>query len=132
MKKNLPKQSKAIVAGNRLIAESPFSGFIVGTLTGWIFGGRGLCAYKKNKQNTITEAYSIDKLQYHLSWNALIPVVESIAEARGVTGIGVTLNFLFDRLGKKEWKDFNTIQDLRHAIIEYIKWYNIQPQKAKS
>lgn len=62
-----------------------------------------------------------ESLEYHSDWSWLIPVVQEIGKRRGIDGIGCTLNYLFDRLGKKEWNDFNTIEDLWSAIVEFIK-----------
>lgn len=105
-----------IEAGNKLIAESPFSDFTVGKLRGWVFGDRGVCAYKKDKKGEIIEVCPIDKLKFHSDWGLLMPVVQKI--------------YFGDFATVEQWDKIVSgfkrpnIQTVWSDVIEFIKQYN--------
>lgn len=57
-------------------------GYKVGRLGGWVFGDSGECAYKK-VDDEIVEAIPINKLNFHLSIEALWPVLQKIRDDIG-------------------------------------------------
>tara|TARA_R110000751_G_scaffold39007_1_gene93060 strand:- start:372 stop:671 length:300 start_codon:yes stop_codon:yes gene_type:complete len=73
----------------------------------------------------------IDKLQYHTSWEWLMPVVEKIEEAGYYVLIGLQQDSLItavyqnnsDKFICEGWGAKKKIGTYK-AVVEFIKWYN--------
>ena len=66
-----------------------------------------------------TELCDVDDLEYHTSWDALMPVVESISDIKGWS-INATLEWLSE---SQDRDGLYNIEDIYNAIIEFIKCY---------
>lgn len=98
-------EKKEIIEGNRLIAE--FMGLRIGV-------------DKYSYRVGATEPLHEKHLDYHKSWDWLIPVVEKIGNLSKKKNKQLWGNIVFAlRLVKKE--------EIYKEVIEYIKWYNNQP-----
>lgn len=111
-----------IVEGNKLIAE----------FMGWS---------KSDYHNTPNKMYNgaigihVDHLQYHTSWDWLMPVVEKIEDCRIVDDYGFSVNIdnwqvIIKSLlsGKIITSNLSgaksKIEATWQAVVEFIKWYN--------
>lgn len=120
-----------IQESNKLIAE--FMGFLPATLEeqiAWLSTSeRGLKKMRENNPEYIPTHFNNDKsqvlfddtMQYHISWDWLMPVVEKIcamdnAMAREVTRtFGAPLNI-------------GNIEIIYESVVEFIKWWNDEKQ----
>lgn len=92
------------------------------------------------------KGYELHELQFHTSWDWLIPVVEKIGSTDYSSvdihwGTGCTDSFAWcDILWSNNSKSFHTSDDLNTdeqslikaiwlAVIEFIKWYNKNVKK---
>lgn len=78
------------------------------------------------------EVHTIDELEYHKSWDWLIPVVEKIELLDKVEGCKYSVTICNDvcRIDTVNeeivWRrDSTKIAAVYQAIIEFIKWYNL-------
>lgn len=67
--------------------------------------------------------YAPDELQYHISWDWLMPVVEKINESPKPKRVR------WDTISRETDKVldlpiYTPIQDVHKAVVEFIKWYN--------
>lgn len=101
---------------NKLIAE-----FMGATLVDWLSEVDPTYNLKENSC-----IYRISEMQYHASWDWLMPVVEKIEQDKSIA-------FGLVRNGAKFLKDGNVIADsvcdtkidaVYYAVIQFIEWYN--------
>jgi hypothetical protein len=81
----------------------------------------------------------VDACKYHTSWDWLIPVLEKIESLEYDTHIILThqsnnkppfIPVLLIGHSKSYEKDYSKIETVWTAVVEFIKWYNVEfPQK---
>jgi hypothetical protein len=117
--------AQEVLNGNKLIAE--FMGYVY-------IGGSGLFYVDSNKQ-----AWAIERVQFHSSWDWLMPVVEKIEsmERKYDTDSKISfrwrveikrqtcyIQYCFTGKGKELLIDANTkIEAVWVAVVEFIKWF---------
>jgi hypothetical protein len=89
--------------------------------------GNGLCQ---------TPVHRFEELEFHKSWDWLMPVVERIEETnfvkitRGFCGINETKTSTFNAWAsyriKVQTKGESKIEIVYKTVVEFIKWYNKQ------
>lgn len=114
---------KEIVEGNKLIAE---------------FDGKRFVSYEDNSTNAVFEGWVWDEngkqkqsnhLQYHTSWDWLMPVVEKIEQWARVDIYGKAC-----KISQPQWTvDIAKINERKivavlEAVIQFIQWYNQNKQ----
>jgi len=120
--------NEKITEGNKLIAE--FMGYEK-TIYSDVFRGE-LYALDVSKG----EIYAISQMQYHASWDWIMPVVEKIEQKGCIVEISYSLVSMcrICVIGKKHEMTFNIINDnngglepiiaIYKSVVEFIKWYN--------
>ena len=121
-------ENKEILEGNKLIAE-----FMGGEIFTDFDGG-----YKRVRNiepNKKTSRY-LWNLEYHISWDWIMPVVDKIEKKGCIIEISYSIVCMcrICIIGKKYEKAFNIINDnnggiqpisaVYKSIVEFIKWYN--------
>lgn len=118
-----------IIEGNRLIAE--FDGFLfINDNPEFLPNGYFVLNSKEGFHNQTNP----DELNYHSSWDWLMPVVEKIEKINSnilfsLDTTGCTLSW---DDGTEKWKfiesiiNSNKIESTYQVVIEFIKWYNQQ------
>lgn len=115
--------------GNKLIAE--FMGFDWQNYTKWIVDEDK--SYSKMYGNKEIEVpVIIEYLEYHSSWDWLMPVVEKIHLMRIVADViitpGKTKILMQNPVGKEFSSPFkpenSSITECWICVVEFIKWYN--------
>ena len=119
---------------NKLIAE--FMGVDIITLEQFLVGVQSTIAQikigRKDYICPMTEGYLLEHLQYHTSWDWLMPVVEKIET------LGYTFEKNYQRVDK-DWQslivkgndilyqEFNTDSRIacHYVVVEFIKWHNL-------
>lgn len=70
---------------------------------------------------------TVEKLQYHTSWDWIMPVVEKIEELPNVYSVeihmGATVQIHSGILFEYFW---DGIKSVHKAVVEFIKWHNDQ------
>ncbi len=69
--------------------------------------------------------YEIDRMQFHQSWDWLMPVVEKIENLQNE----LCNEYFWNKDDTKQHQDFRIfripeIENLHISIVEFIKWYN--------
>lgn len=101
-----------ILESNKLIAEF----MDVPTLQ---FGSGYKYSYPKFGDNTLAyplNLFYMEEIEYHISWDWLMPVVEKIAET------GIRLGILE---GLQQSLITANIEATYKAVVEFIEWYNL-------
>jgi hypothetical protein len=89
----------------------------------------GLFVYAKKEQNPIklndirTEFYEVHELQYHTSWDWLMPVIKKCFK------IATALDISFDKMMEKYRFDYIAYGDLDESyesVVEFIKQHNTE------
>lgn len=102
-----------VIEGNRLIAE--FMKAVHDSMTGYWFYIPKECI----KYRTSILAPTTKELEFHSSWNWLMPVINKLKE---VTEEPEDL----DPLKEVLW--WGNIEDVFQEVVQQIKWYNTQKQ----
>lgn len=122
------RTKEEIIEGNKLIAE--FMGYEK-TIYSDVFNG-DLYALDVSKG----EIYAISQMQYHASWDWIMPVVEKIEQKGCIVEISYSLVCMcrICVIWEKHKKAFNIINDnngglepiiaIYKSVVEFIKWYN--------
>lgn len=97
-------ETKEIIEGNKLIAE--FMKVSVSDYTSYEEEGR--------------KCYTENDLEYHSSWDWLMPVVEKCLIGEAECNEPVLITNIYDALTSI------SITGTFVAVVEYIKWYNNQ------
>lgn len=123
--------------GNKLIAE--FDGWQFGKLSGWLSGERELFYKKVNGE--ITETRKPESLEYHTSWDWLMPVVENIESLVDDKVGHITVSIYgngceivqYDYKAKAKSFDgrLSKLLNTWTAVIQFIQWYNNQGGNAE-
>lgn len=120
--------NEEIINGNKLIAE--FMGYEK-TIYSDVFNGD---LYALDVSNG--EIYTISQMQYHASWDWIMPVVEKIEQKGCIVEISYSLVCMcrICVIWEKHEKAFNIINDnngglepiiaIYKSVVEFIKWYN--------
>ena len=103
------KQLKDYTETNKLLAE--FEGYKID----W--------GYKKNSVLMLGTVVSVKKLQYHCTWNWLIPVVEKINKVV-MTELTVSQRMQFEYLEQRLSPYSYSMESIYKSVVEFVKWYN--------
>jgi hypothetical protein len=83
--------------------------------------------WRKDKQNlSLGNAILCEHLEFHKSWEWLMPVVEKIGKELGYR---VTIDTVFTRIWREtneiEYRNLTTSLECTYlAVVDFIKWYN--------
>jgi hypothetical protein len=130
---------KEIIEGNPLIAE-----FMEATINpAW--KDKPTYTYQKDQAPTPHSCYNwaVDEMQYHSSWDWLMPVVEKIAAYSpdhefdiniGKTFCSVYLRHLDEGryLYNVYGSDDKPLPAMYQAVVQFTTWYNSQPNQQTS
>ena len=98
---------------------------------------KGMCYYipehekPSNHYEGMTSTFFPDELEYHSSWDWLMPVVEKIMNMDTsqqrifVTISGGEVNITVGKLSIYQ-DNFDSITNVYEAVVQFIKWYNKQ------
>lgn len=130
-------EQKEIETGNKLIAE--FMQFDVEGNIHWIVDEDKPISRTTGRTREIEVEGTVQDLQYHTSWDWLMPVVEKITTIEDgkfnvdISTVGMwTCYIKRDDVFEKEISDFGgftpVILNVWKAVVKFIKWYNSNSQ----
>ena len=105
-------KANEIIEGNKLIAE--FMGVDVDSYTSYA--------------EELRKCYSESDLEYHSSWDWLMPVVDKLMSTKQCDMIIHAKNLVVISYGGKTFSyyEMSLIENVWIAVVEFIKWYNSQ------
>jgi hypothetical protein len=100
--------NEQIAEGNKLIAE----------FMNWV-----------HSQDPATDAYEMERLKFHTSWDWLMPVVEKIGENYTINlhlfpGSDFTATFKEGNFRRGNGESPRPIEATWLAVVQHIQWYN--------
>lgn len=112
------------IEGNKLIAE--FMGAIIAPLP---FGPDYMRMTGDKPFSSLMWTCSLSELEYHSSWDWLMPVVEKIGEMDEVYHYELSPN-AFSISAEKDFENIGAgINKVHKTVVQFIQWYNQQTQQ---
>ena len=75
-------------------------------------------------KNDVGIGYTPNKMQYHTSWDWLMPVVEKIWDITGSRTLFYHQISEDETLFVNDYQNLSNIEHCYKAAVEFIKWYN--------
>lgn len=86
--------------------------------------------YETHIHHETTSKTKVTKMQYHLSWDWLMPVVEKIEScfdgSVSVTIDGDDVNIEYSMTYRHNVFGYTKLESTYKAVVEFIEWYNQQ------